>query len=66
MPQRKYFSAKSEKDALQKAEKYRQKNGSLKGNSFYRLPDGEELRIRQKDGGRTSSDNSYRTLSTTY
>ena len=56
MPKRKYFSAKSEKDALQKAEKHRQKYGTLKGNSFYRLPNGEEDRVRLKDDGRLSAE----------
>ena len=52
MSQRKYFSAKSKEDALNKANAYKQKNGSLKGNSFYRLPDGEKIRVRPKDNGR--------------
>ena len=56
MPQRKYFSAKSKDDAIRKAEKYRQKHGNLSGNSFYRLPDGEQIRVRQKDDGRLSAE----------
>ncbi len=56
MPQRKYFSATSKEDAIQKAEKYRQKHGNLDGNSFYRLPNGEEIRVRPKDGGRLSAE----------
>ena len=56
MPQRKYFSANSKDDALLKAEKYKQKHGNLKGNSFYQLPDGERIRIRPKDGGRLSAE----------
>jgi len=54
MPQRKYFSAESKDDALLKAKNYKQKHGDLKGNSFYRLPDGENIRVRTKDGGRLS------------
>lgn len=57
MPKRKYYSAKSKEDALNQAEAYRKKHGSLTGNSFYRLPDGEKIRIRSKDEGRLSAEN---------
>lgn len=44
-------------DAVKAAQKYLQNNPTLRGGNLYILPDGQQLRVRPKGGGRLSAEN---------
>ena len=44
-------------DAVKAAQEYLQNNPTLRGGNLYILPDGQQLRVRPKGGGRLSAEN---------